>query len=525
MRREWKLALIPLAMVPITVGGFLIGGRHSGNGSSLFDEVMARVSQDAVEAPTQDELYQRAARGLVEKLGDPYADLYSPEQLAEFQRQSLGNAYGGIGMQIEDQQGNVTVTKIFPNTPAETGGVRPGDRIVGVGEHDVSGWKLKEVSDSLIGKPGTQVGVVFSRSGVADPIRTTFTRAIVHVPAVPFALVLQDGIGYLPLQRFNDTSAEELAKAITELKGRGARSFILDLRGDPGGSLDQALRIGDLLLAPGKEIASVRYRSQPTDTYQSEREPLLPDAPLVVLADGYTASALEIVTGALQDHDRALVVGTPTFGKGLVQTVFRLQQGWALKLTTGKWYTPSGRSIQKEGHGLHTDDPDAQPEDEEPDTASGPRPEFRSDNGRIIYGGGGITPDVRIETDTMTMPEQALMKAFAPRSQDAYVALYDLALQLKDSVRSDFQVTPAMRDAYFGRLVAKGVEIDRTAFDAAGRLVDRMIEQRVSAIAFGDSAAFRRNAPYDAQLKKALEYLQRGRTQTQLFALAAKQGE
>ncbi len=523
MPGKWKLGVVPLVLLPVLAGGFLLQGRHSGNGESLFTEVMARVSQEGVESPSTDELYERAARGLISNLGDPYADLFSPEQLAEFQRQALGNAYGGVGMQIENQQGTVTVTKVFPKTPAEGGGVQSGDRIVEVEGNVVAGWKLKEVSDSLIGKPGTQVHVTFSRPGVGAPIHATFTRAIIHVPAVPFSVVLDGDVGYIPLQRFNDTSAEEIAKALQSLQQKGAKSFVLDLRGDPGGSLEQALRIGDIFLPTGDELASVRYRNQPTDVYKARHEPIVADAPLVVLTDAYTASASEIVTGALQDHDRALVVGTRSFGKGLVQTVYPLQQGWALKLTTGKWYTPAGRTIQDERHGLHTDDPDAVPQ--AGDTATGPRPEFKSDAGRTIYGGGGITPDVVVRADTMTTPEQDFMKAIGPKSQEAYVAMYDLAVAMKGKVSPDFKVTPELREDYWKRLQDKGVDVSRESFDAASSLIDRMIEQRIATVAFGDDAAFQRQTVYDNQLQTALDYLKKGRTQKQLFALAAKPGE
>ncbi len=525
MRKNWKLAVLPLVLLPTLVGGFLLQGRHSGNGESLFSEVLARVAQDGVESPPVDELYERAARGLVGNLGDPYADLFSPEQLADFQRQALGNAYGGVGMQIENQQGSVTVTKVFPNTPAEGGGVQPGDRIVEVSGHVVKGWKLKEVSDSLIGQPGTPVDVAFDRAGVAAPIRTRFTRAVIHVPAVPFAIVLDDGIGYVPLQRFNDTSAKEVADAIVRLSHEGARAYVLDLRGDPGGSLDQALQIADLFLAPGQELASVRYRNRDPDVYRAQRQPLVPDAPLVVLADGFTASASEIVTGSLQDHDRGLVVGSTTFGKGLVQTVYPLQQGWALKLTTGKWYTPAGRSIQRESRGLHTEDPDATESQAEADTATGPRPEFRSDEGRVVFGGGGIVPDVAVQPDTLTTNEQAFMTAVGPHSQEAYVALYDMALDLKGRVKPGFKVPPAWRTDFMHRLREKGVDLPQPTYDEAADLVDRMIEQRVATLAFGDSAAFRLNAPFDSQLQTAIRYLKEGKTQKQLFSLAAKQEE
>src|SRR6185437_155217 len=210
------------------------------------------------------------------------------------------------------QQGSIVVVHVFPDTPAEGAGIMDGDQIIGIDTLAIHGWSSQQVSDALIGTIGTRVTVRFARPGVAQPLVHTFTRAEIHVPAVPYALLLADHIAYIPLQVFNENSADELTSAVNRLTKQGAKSIILDLRDNPGGILDQGLAIGDLFLKQGQEIASVRTRQGPP-----------------------------------QDHDRALVVGTTSFGKGLVQTVFPLDDGWALKLTTGKWYTPSGRSIQK----------------------------------------------------------------------------------------------------------------------------------------------------------------------------------
>jgi carboxyl-terminal processing protease len=521
MSKKLKWAGLTLAALPLVALGFVSQSRQALNGAQLFDEVLARIGHDAVDAPTVDSLYVQAARGLVEALDDPYADLFSPQDLAEFSRQSLGNSYGGVGMQIEDQRGAITVMAVFPHTPAEQGGVQAGDRIAAVSGHAVDGWKLTQVSDSLIGPPGTQVDVTFTRQGVDRPIQTHFTRAVIHVPAVPYALVLNGDVGYIPLQRFNDTSSEEVRAAIEDLERRGARSFIMDLRGDPGGSLDQALSVSSLFLQPGAQILSVRYRNQPEDIYHSQQAPVLPDAPVIVLTDGHTASASEIVAGALQDHDRALVVGTRTFGKGLVQTVFPLRQGWALKITTGKWYTPSGRSIQREhdfnGH------PAAVETVQMPADSTAP-PQYHTDDGRLVLGGGGIVPDVTVKPDTLSTADQAFMSAWIQHPQDARVALYNLGLQVKDQVHYDFKVSPSWRETYFQALKTHGIDVGRSTFDSAASVVNSQIEQQVASLAFGDSAAFRRSITYDAPLRTALRYLREGRTQKQLFALAAKQG-
>ncbi|HKJ91890.1 MAG TPA: S41 family peptidase [Longimicrobiales bacterium] len=512
MRRILKRVAVASIVVPVLVLGVIAMGHTQDAGARLFQQVFSRVEHDAIDTLGSQELYEKAARGLIDQLGDPYADLYSPEQLARFSRQAIGNAYGGVGMQIEDQQGMITVMRVFPNTPARSAGVQAGDRIIGVDGQSTRGWKIDAVSNALLGTPGTKVNATFARVGVDEPIHVEFTRARVHVPAVPYTLMMAGDVGYIPLQRFNDAAAGEVEQAMDTLSKQGARAFVLDLRGNPGGSLDQAIDIADLFVPKGDEIASVRYRSQPEDVFWARRDPLQLDVPTIVLADGYTASASEILAGALQDHDRALVVGTTTFGKGVVQNLFPLDGGWALKITTGKWYTPVGRSIQREKLGNAVQGANA-------DTTA-PRPIYHSDSGRVIYGGGGITPDLVVEPDTLTAPEQTLMREISPHSQQSYVSLYDLALSVKDSVAPGFQIKPEWRARYLKDLREAGVKVDSATYAGASDLINQWLVQRIASLAFGDSTAFRREAQYDTQLQTALDLLHSGHTLHDLFALA-----
>jgi carboxyl-terminal processing protease len=512
MRRLRKGITVFLFVVPGVAGGWMLRGNLPDHGPRLFSQILQIVDRDALGELTQDEAYYRAARGLIENLGDSYAELYSPEELAKFSREQLGAAYGGMGMQIEDQQGVVTVTRVFPNTPAERGGVRAGDRILTVDGVSTRGLRLEEVSGRLLGVAGTTVNVVFSRAGVPEPIRGTYTRAVVHIPAVPYALLLDDGVGYIPLQKFNDGAAAEVRNAVRRLQADGARSFVLDVRGNGGGSLEEALLISNLFLRSGQELARVEYRNREPDVYNARTATVLPDAPMVVLVDGYSASASEIVAGAMQDHDRALVLGTGSFGKGLVQQIYPLEGGWAMKLTTGKWYTPAGRSIQRE-----RGDDGVPIEDDNTD-----KPVYRSAGGRVIYGGGGITPDVLLRPDTMDAAEQAFMRVAGPHAQQLYVAVYDQALLVKDEVGSGFAISAAWRDELFARLEAAAVPVTRAQYDEASPLIDRLLEQRIAGLAFGDSASFRRFVPHDAQLRTAVELLRDGQTQRDVFAAAER---
>jgi carboxyl-terminal processing protease len=516
------LALGSLVLVPLIAGGFAIQSRVAGDSSLVFEEVLKLVNDKFVDTLDASSLYEKAAQGLVHELNDPYTELYTPKRATEFQRRT-GGRYGGIGMEIGELEGGIAVIHVFPHTPAEEAGVMEGDRIIQIESASTRGWKLGQVSDSLLGKPSTKVTVKFERAGVPTPIEYRFTRAIIHVPAIPFAIMLDNKIAYVPLGQFNEDAAEDLEAALRRLvMTEGAKGVILDLRDDPGGILDQAFAVSNVFLKEGDEVVSVRGRGSPTQTFVTKDKPLLASTPLVVLQNGGSASASEIVAGALQDHDRALIVGTTSFGKGLVQTLFPLDGGYALKMTTAKWYTPSGRSIQKERKLL----PDGEfvevtPDSVETDSARKARPAFKSDAGRTVYGGGAITPDVVVKPDTFTTQEQAFNKIIAAKSPEVYQALASLALDLKPKVKSaSFTVQPDWRDDFFKRLTAAKVNVSRQQFDSVSGYVDRLIGARVARTAFGDSAEKRRDLDLDVQLRKAVELMQHAQSEKDLFTEA-----
>jgi carboxyl-terminal processing protease len=521
MLRRRTVAVLAVLALPFAAGAFVVQERAATASATLFDQVLSLVGERYVDSIGTRELYERAARGLVEELRDPYSELYTPAQLEVFNT-STGGFYGGVGMLIEDQEGTIIISRVYPHTPAEEAGIREGDRIIGVDTSATRGWRLDQVSGALRGQPGSKVKARFQRPGVSQAFEVEFTRRTIRIPAIPFGLMLEHEIGYIPVQQFNETTTREFAEIYRRLTGEGAKGLIIDLRGNSGGYLDQALEMTNFFLPRGRELASVRGRQGQIERYVSEGTALAPSIPVVVLTDGYSASASEIVAGALQDHDRALIVGVTSFGKGLVQSVFRLDGGYAIKLTTGKWYTPSGRSIQKErvldANGRLVE---VQPDSgAESDSARAARPIFRSTGGRPVYGGGAITPDIVVPYDTMSSAEQRLARTLVPRSQDVYLALYDYAFSLKDQVRPDFQVTQAMRDAFRQRLDAKGVTVDRAEWDAGRAYVDRLLDNRISRLAFGDSTAKRREIPEDTQLRRAMDLLRRGRTTAELLALA-----
>jgi len=525
MPRFRRAAIAGLVIVPLFAGGFLIQEKSSRDGARLLDQVLSLVSDRFVDTLDASALYEKAARGLVKELSDPYSELLSPKQLQDFKRTTNGK-YGGLGMLIEKLDAGVTVSKVFPHTPAENAGIREGDRIVQIDTASTTGWGISQVSQTLLGDPGTKVQVKFARPGVPQPIQVKFTRAIIRIPAVFFSMMLDSKTGYFPLLQFNETASTEFADALRSLTKQGAKSVIIDLRGNPGGILEQAIDMGDLLLDNGEQISSVRGRGpEQQQKFVASGPAEFKNLQLVVLTDGGTASAAEIVAGALQDHDRALIVGNTSFGKGLVQTVYPLDGGWALKMTTAKWFTPNGRSIQKERKLM----PDGRfvevhPDSIETDSARKARPVFRSDAGRIVYGGGAITPDVIVREDTLTTVEQKVSKAIAPKAPAVVTVMQDYALELRPIVKPNFTVQPAWRDELYKRIVATGVELDRKDYDAAGQYFSRMLELRIARVAFGDSAQARRELPYDAPLRKALELTANSQSQHDLFAARTAAG-
>ncbi|MEX2110327.1 MAG: S41 family peptidase [Gemmatimonadaceae bacterium] len=523
MSRSRKSLLVGLAFIPLMAGGFVVQQQDSQQGARLLDQVLNIVSTRFVDTVDAATLYEKAARGLVHELNDPYSTLLSPKELSAFNATTNGR-YAGIGMEIAEIQGFITVQTVFPHTPAEQAGVQEGDRINFIDTVNVRGWTVTQTSDALKGRPGSKVFVKFSRSGVPALIPITFTRALISIPAVPYAMMLDGRIGYILLRVFNESARDDLESSIKRLSREGAKGLILDLRNNPGGILDQSLTVSNLFLRKGLQISSIRGRSGENQRFAASDEPVAPTIPLIVLTDGRSASASEIVAGALQDHDRALIMGTTSFGKGLVQSVFPLEGGYALKMTTAKWYTPNGRSIQKERKLLPNGEfVEVMPDSLETDSVRRSRPAFRSDAGRIVYGGGAITPDIIVRPDTLSSAEQKVFNTFAPKTADVRATLMEYSIELKKTVRPNFAVPSAWRDEFYRRLQAKGVTVDRAQYDAAAPEIDRLLGNTVARLAFGDSAARRRSIPYDLQLTRALQAMKQSQSQQDLFALAAQQ--
>ena len=522
MLRPRTAAVASLLLLPMVAGGFLLQRSPARDTPRLFEQVLSIVAGRYVDSLGSGDIFAKAAKGLVRELNDPYSELLAPKQSEEFSR-ATGGRYGGVGMLLEEQKvgagTSIVVRSVFPHTPAEEGGVMEGDRIMKVDTLAATDVKIDRVSDALRGVVGTVVNVTFARPAVPMPVKLSFKRATIHVPAVPFATMLPDKVGYIPLQTFNENTADEVQAAASKLIAEGARGLVLDMRDNGGGIVDQALAVSSLFLKESQSIVTVRARGAPDEVSRASAEQLDAQPPLVVLTDGGSASASEIVAGALQDHDRALVLGTTSFGKGLVQSLFPLDGGYALKITTGKWYTPSGRSIHRERTLL----PDGRlvetrPDSLETEASKKSRPRFSSDAGRVIFGGGGITPDVIVPDDTLPTPEQEFLRALAPKAQAFVTTLNQYALDLKASASPGFTVTPAWHAELLRRLTAAGVLIEPKFAPVAGVVLDRELDRRVARLVLGDAGAKRRALATDHQLARAVALLASSRSQAALLA-------
>lgn len=542
MKQRWSLIAL-VALISFFSGGWLLqrGVASDGNvyqQARLFDDVLGHVNTYFVDSIGETDLYQKATRGMLEQLMDPYSVLLTGDDYKALTEQTSGN-YAGLGIQIDVRDGWITVVAPLPETPAERAGIETGDQIIEVDGKSTEGWKNDQAVKALRGEAGSRIVITVRRGGIPEPIKYRLTRAQIHMKSVPAGTMFDAGVGYISLNPVSETSAEELRQEIAGMKTRGMKSLIMDLRSNPGGLLDQGVKVADLFLDTRQEIVSTRGRARgSTKEFFDEARQAWPDLPIVVLVNDGTASAAEIIAGALQDHDRAVVVGAPTFGKGLVQTLFPLGEGVALKLTTARWFTPSGRTIQRivkdeedqatqAAQALVSDTVLGAPDKEASDSALKERPIFHTDAGRIVRGGGGIVPDLVIRPDTLTTAEREFAKALGDGLPQYRDVLTTIALEAKkaNAVKSEaFKVTPPMRQQVFTRLRAKDVQITQEVFNGAGALIDEQLGDEITRYVFGRPAEFRRRAARDPQMQTAMGLLRKAQTPKQLLGLAQVNG-
>jgi len=537
MKQRWGLIVL-VAVISFMSGGWLLqrGVASGGNvyqQARLFDDVLGHVSAYYVDSIGETDLYDRATRGMLEQLKDPYSVLLTGDDYKALTEQTSGN-YAGLGIQIDVREGWITVVAPLPDTPAERAGVATGDQIIEVDGKTTEGWKNDEAVKALRGLAGSKVTITVRRSGVADPLKFNLTRAQIHIRSVPPGTMFDGGVGYISLTPVAETSAEELRSEIASMKAKGMKSLILDLRYNPGGLLDQGVKVADIFLDAKQEIVATRGRARgSTKEFYDDARQAWPELPIVVLVNDGTASAAEIIAGALQDHDRAVVVGTPTFGKGLVQTLFPLGDGVALKLTTARWYTPSGRTIQRiakdeedqatQAALAASDTVPGAPDKEHTDSAIRTRPIFHTDAGRVVRGGGGIVPDLVIRPDTLSGPEKDFAKALGSHLPEYRDVLTTFALEYKKSgtIKSEsFTVTPEMRQQVYQNLRAKGIDLTPQIYQGATGLIDDQLGYEIARYVFGRPAEARRRFRDDKQFQTAMSLLHKAGTPRELLGLA-----
>lgn len=521
------------SVVALATGGWLLQREAVPAGSvyqqaRLFEDVLAHVADYYVDSLDERQLYQMAIDGMLDQLQDPYSVFLKRDDFRALSEATTGN-YGGLGIQIDVRDGWITVVAPLPDTPAERAGIQSGDRIVILDGRSTEGWKNDQAVKELRGQPGTQVELKVRRVGVEQPLTFTLTRATIHIRSVQVSMMLDDKVGYISLSPVSETSASELTQALGSLVQKGMKSLILDLRGNPGGLLDQGVAVSDLFLDPGQEVVATRGRApNTTRTFKDAKPQLWPSLPIVVLVNGGSASAAEIITGALQDHDRAVVVGTPTFGKGLVQSLWNLTPETGLKLTTARWYTPSGRTIQRNSKSEAEQEAQVAAAEEGRDTTKVDSSlVFRTDRGRIVVGGGGIRPDLFVAADTFTTAERAFMRALGNKIPVFRDVLASYALELKGANRvtgPTFAVTDDMVSEVLRRLRQRGAGVADSAVAGARTLIAQELGYETARYVFGRPAEVRRRMSEDPQVQAALTLARRARSPEDLLALAAARG-
>mgnify|MGYP000914749614 CR=1 FL=1 len=342
----------------------------------VLEDIMEIIDRHYVDDVDVDELFDNATRGVLENL-DPHSNYFSAEEYAALQEQYRGD-YAGIGVSFEMFNGVLTVLDALEGGPSQALGLRPGDKIVEVEGQSAIGWTVEEVYDHVRGPAGTRVNVTVIRPGVEELLQYTITRGNVEIAAISIVAMLNEEVGYIRLNTFSQKTADQVEKALQDLQVRGMKRLVLDLRGNGGGLMAQALQLTDKFLDGGKVIVETRGRTAVANaSEQTTDRDTHPELPMIVLVNRGSASASEIVSGALQDWDRALIVGETTFGKALVQNQFRFRDGSALFLTIARYYTPSGRLIQREYLGDEYLEPvavDDRRSEDDPDW-TGPQPQ------------------------------------------------------------------------------------------------------------------------------------------------------
>jgi carboxyl-terminal processing protease len=506
-RRALFSAMLFLAACGLT--GSLLGGRVAAQSATdestlrdsmkSFTDVYALVEQNYADKLDGDKvdkaIYDGAIPGMLHVL-DPHSNFYDPKSYAQMREDQRGK-YFGVGMRIQPQGDKIVVLAPMEGTPSYRAGIRPGDVILSVDGKDTKGMDSLAVATVLKGPRGTHVSVTMGREGSAKPLVFDLVRDEIPQYSVDVAFMIKPGIGYIHITNEMETTSHEVQEALDKF-GPSLTGLVIDLRGNPGGLLNEAVNVCDKFMQKGQVVVSQHGRAFPDQVY---RAPSGSDAkyPIVIMVNRNTASAAEIISGALQDHDRALIVGETTFGKGLVQTVFPISENSGLALTTFHYYTPSGRLIQRNYDGVSLYDYYYVRNDAAPANATNKEVKT-TDSGRTVYGGGGITPDEKL-------PELK-----SDHFQDVtlqHYAFFDFSKHYLSShtITKDMPVDDAMQQEFKAFLKDKKIDFTDKEFAENLDWTKAMIKKEMFTSQFGQTLGNQVITEWDPQVQKALTYM------------------
>jgi carboxyl-terminal processing protease len=514
--------LVIVLAVSALLGGFVYGpqARATAAGSDdaqdsvkSFTHVLSVVQRNYADPVDTDKaIYDGAIPGMLHVL-DPHSNFFDPKQYALFREEQEGRYYG-VGMVVAQRDNNTVVQSPFVNSPAYKAGIRPGDVIMKVDGKPCTGLTTTEVAEMLKGAKGTAVHISLGREGWDKPIEVTVVRDEIPRPGVQFFEMVKPGIGYVRVSTFNETTDSDLSDALKHLDASKLDGLIIDLRNNGGGLLNQAVGMADMFLDKNELVVSHRGRSSPERPYYSARGNQGLEVPLIVLVNGQSASASEIVSGAIQDHDRGLIVGETTFGKGLVQTQFPLSENTALLLTTARYYTPSGRLIQRNYKDVTLYDYHYNPQRPK-------APEVKlTDTGRQVYGQGGITPDVAVDApkpdDFEDLLERRGIFYPLPEGVGDFARFY---LGQKPNVTKDFVVDDAVIAEFKKYLADQHIRVTDQQMQQNLPWLKWEIKREVFTTLFGLNEGYKVELENDPQLVKAEQSIPQAKA---LYANARK---
>jgi carboxyl-terminal processing protease len=507
-KRSSTILILSLAVMTISVAGLVVARAANVRDTVLlFQDVMHKIRDEYVDQVDLEKLIYGGIRGMLDTL-DPHSQFLTKKQYDDLMVSTHGS-FGGLGIEIDIRNDWLTVIAPIEGTPAHQVGLIGGDRIVKIEGKSTRGITMTDAIQKLRGPKGSDVTITIQREGEPELLDYTITRDIIKIKSVPFAGMIDDEIGYVRLAAFSDETSDELRDALKDLRSEGMQKMILDLRRNTGGLLSQAIAVSEQFLEEDQVVVSTRGRQpQQNRQFKAGSRARGGDYPLVVLVDNQSASASEIVAGAVQDLDRGLVVGLTTFGKGTVQSVMRLPGGNALKLTTAKYYTPSGRCINKYEE-IDDDDAFILPEGAADSTRA-----FYTAAGRTVYGGGGIRPDVKIEPEELAkivsrLARQGLVFEFAV----TYVAH-------NGEVPGDFGSDPVLMESFRDFLAEKEFEYTDEEFEEGEDFISIMLRSEIARKVWGDDASYRIRLEGDSQLLKTIDLVREATTLSELFASA-----